>query len=124
IELATSAEISERFGPDGPRRLPEAYGVRGAIADDTQLTLFTAEGLIRGGIAQSQFGAEDPLREVQLAYQRWLHTQGVPWEKAAGAFLGEYAAPNGWLIDVPELFAVRGPGNTVFSALAGFGEGN
>ncbi|MBF6507914.1 ADP-ribosylglycohydrolase family protein [Nocardia farcinica] len=123
LEFITAEAISARFGPDGPSGLREAYGVHGAITDDTQMTLFTAEGLIRGSIANRMLGSDDPLPEVQLAYQRWLHTQGVDWEAAAGAFLADYPAPDGWLIEVPGLFATRAPGKTVWRALARFGDG-
>ncbi|MER7014917.1 ADP-ribosylglycohydrolase family protein [Saccharopolyspora sp. NPDC000359] len=123
LEFITAEAITARFGPDGPSGLREAYGVRGAITDDTQMTLFTAEGLIRGSIANRMLGSDDPLPEVQLAYQRWLHTQGVEWEAAAGAFLADYPAPDGWLIEVPGLFATRAPGKTVWRALARFGDG-
>ncbi|MEV5539317.1 ADP-ribosylglycohydrolase family protein [Saccharopolyspora shandongensis] len=124
LEFITAEEITKRFGPDGPSGLREAYGVHGAITDDTQMTLFTAEGLIRGSVAARMLGAEDPLPEVQLAYQRWLHTQGVEWDAAAGRFLADYPAPDGWLIEVPGLFKTRAPGKTVFRALARFGEGH
>ncbi|CAM06008.1 ADP-ribosylglycohydrolase [Saccharopolyspora erythraea NRRL 2338] len=123
LEFVSADEITARFGPQGPRGLRAAYGVRGAITDDTQMTLFTAEGLIRGSVAQRTLGADDPLPEVQLAYQRWLHTQGVAWKSAAGPFIAEHPAPDGWLVEVPGLFSTRGPGKTVFRALAGFGDG-
>ncbi|MGW3467556.1 ADP-ribosylglycohydrolase family protein [Saccharopolyspora sp. NPDC000995] len=124
LEFISAEEISKRFGPDGPSGLREAYGVHGAITDDTQMTLFTAEGVIRGSVANRMLGSEDPLPEVQLAYQRWLHTQGVDWEAAAGRFLGDYLAPDGWLIEVPGLFKTRAPGKTVWRALARFGDGH
>ncbi|WP_249124291.1 ADP-ribosylglycohydrolase family protein [Saccharopolyspora erythraea] len=124
LEFISADEITARFGPQGPRGLRTAYGVRGAITDDTQMTLFTAEGLIRGSVAQRTLGADDPLPEVQLAYQRWLHTQGVAWKSAAGPFVAEHPAPDGWLVEVPGLFSTRGPGKTVFRALAGFGDGH
>ncbi|MGW1679108.1 ADP-ribosylglycohydrolase family protein [Saccharopolyspora sp. NPDC002376] len=124
LEFVTAEAITARFGADGPSGLAEAYGVRGAITDDTQMTLFTAEGLIRGSIANRMLGSEDPLPEVQLAYQRWLHTQGVDWDAAAGPFVADYPAPDGWLIEVPGLFATRAPGKTVWRALARFGDGH
>ncbi|RKT85051.1 ADP-ribosylglycohydrolase [Saccharopolyspora antimicrobica] len=123
LEFINAEAITARFGPEGPSGLREAYGVRGAITDDTQMTLFTAEGLIRGSVANRVLGSDDPLPEVQLAYQRWLHTQGVDWDAAAGAFLADYPAPDGWLIEVPGLFATRAPGKTVWRALARFGDG-
>jgi ADP-ribosylglycohydrolase len=123
LEFISADEISARFGPDGPRGLREAYGVHGAITDDTQMTLFTAEGLIRGSVAHRTHGVDDPVPELQLAYQRWLYTQGVEWQQAAGAFLADYPEPDGWLVGVRGLFSTRAPGKTVFRALAGFGEG-
>ncbi|MCI2417115.1 ADP-ribosylglycohydrolase family protein [Saccharopolyspora sp. K220] len=124
LEFKTAEEITARFGADGPSGLREAYGVHGAITDDTQMTLFTAEGMIRGSVANRMLGNEDPLPEVQLAYQRWLHTQGVEWDAAAGPFLADYPAPDGWLIEVPGLFKTRAPGKTVFRALSRFGDGH
>ena len=123
LEFATAEQITERFGPGGPQGLREAYGVPGAITDDTQMTLFTAEGLIRGSVARRTLGGTDPMPEVQLAYQRWLHTQGVEWEAAAGVFHDRYPQPDGWLMGVRGLFSTRAPGKTIFRALSRFGDG-
>ncbi|MEV4728932.1 ADP-ribosylglycohydrolase family protein [Saccharopolyspora sp. NPDC049426] len=124
LEFITAAQITERFGATGPSGLREAYGVHGAITDDTQMTLFTAEGLIRGSVAARTLGAVDPLPEVQLAYQRWLHTQGVEWDAAAGEFFADHPVPDGWLIEVAGLFHTRAPGKTIFRALTAFGDGH
>lgn len=123
LEFVSAEEIGRRFGPDGPRGLGEAYGVHGAITDDTQMTLFTAEGLIRGSVARRSHGVEDPLPEIQLAYQRWLHTQGVDWDRAVGAFRADSPEPDGWLVGVRPLFSTRAPGKTILHALAAFGDG-
>ncbi|WP_207920278.1 ADP-ribosylglycohydrolase family protein [Saccharopolyspora aridisoli] len=124
LEFITAAQITERFGASGPSGLREAYGVHGAITDDTQMTLFTAEGLIRGSVAARTLGAGDPLPEVQLAYQRWLHTQGVEWDAAAGEFFADHPVPDGWLVEVAGLFHTRAPGKTIFRALTAFGDGH
>src|SRR5438094_458681 len=47
VEFDSIERIRERFGPGGIAEPAEAYGRVGAITDDTQMTLFTAEGLIR-----------------------------------------------------------------------------
>ena len=47
VEFLGREAITERFGPEGITDFAAAYGRIGAITDDTQLTLFTAEGLIR-----------------------------------------------------------------------------
>ena len=46
IEFESLREIRARFGPEGLRKPAPAFGRVGAITDDTQMTLFTAEGLI------------------------------------------------------------------------------
>jgi len=44
VEFMGLASIRDRFGPGGIRGLAPAYGREGgAITDDTQMTLFTAE---------------------------------------------------------------------------------
>ena len=50
IEFDSLEEIRARYGPQGLERLAPAYGRVGAITDDTQMTLFTAEGLIRANV--------------------------------------------------------------------------
>jgi ADP-ribosylglycohydrolase len=47
VEFMRDREIRARFGLGGIRDMAPAYGKAGAITDDTQMTLFTAEGLIR-----------------------------------------------------------------------------
>src|SRR5690606_6418819 len=50
VEFMKRAEILRRFGPKGITQYAPAYGGLGRITDDTQMTLFTAEGLIRGWV--------------------------------------------------------------------------
>jgi len=48
VEFMKIDEIRRRYGPDGIREYdPSAPGGLGAITDDTQMTLFTAEGILR-----------------------------------------------------------------------------
>ncbi len=115
VEFLPIEEIRQRFGPQGTVGFEWAYGGRGKITDDTQLTLFTIEGLIH-----ARHGEADPVTVLQHAYQRWLHTQGIPWERAAGRFARE---PDDGLISVPELFDRRAPGATVMAALTAFADG-
>ena len=50
VEFMKRTEILRRFGPKGITQYAPAYGGLGTITDDTQMTLFTAEGLIRGWV--------------------------------------------------------------------------
>ncbi|MBK4738989.1 ADP-ribosylglycohydrolase family protein [Noviherbaspirillum pedocola] len=46
VEFMSRTEILRRFGPQGITQYAPAYGGLGTITDDTQMSLFTAEGLI------------------------------------------------------------------------------
>ncbi len=46
------------------------------MSDDTQMTLFTAEGLLRGQCRQNEKGIVHMPTMVWHAYMRWLGSQG------------------------------------------------
>ena len=82
VEFCTDAEICARF-PEGVREFAPAYGRVGAITDDTQMTLFTAEGLIRGFVRWQTRGIGPVFQStVGHAYLRWLKTQEVEPRKS------------------------------------------
>lgn len=117
VEFMSLEEIHATLGPVGVHGYLEAFGRYGAITDDTQLTMFTAEGLLRAYVSSAMTGSADAPAIVGHAYLRWLHTQR---ETAA-------VAPDldGWLLREKALFASRVPGITVVDALrkrAAFGE--
>jgi len=113
VEFDSLSQIRARFGPGGLSDFAEVYGREGAITDDTQMTLFTAEALIRADNRKHVMG-EASVQEVAVAaYLRWLHTQGEPY--------GSIMRDRGWLVDQQELHAHRAPGNTCLSALHGAG---
>ncbi|WET79667.1 ADP-ribosylglycohydrolase family protein [Amycolatopsis sp. QT-25] len=136
-EFDSIDRIREIAGPAGITGLIPAYGGLGRITDDTQMTLFTLEGLIRAGVGarreqgtfangrrqQGTFATAAIAVEqsLQLAYQRWLHTQGVSWERARGPE-DTSPEPDGWLITNRELFSRRAPGLTCFSELEAYGK--
>ncbi|MEJ7784252.1 MAG: ADP-ribosylglycohydrolase family protein [Solirubrobacteraceae bacterium] len=112
VEFDDIARIRARFGPDGILDPAEAYGRVGAITDDTQMTLFTAEGVLQAD-DRLQRGTGFPPGNLWFAYQRWLRTQGVtdPWH-------GEQAQlQHGELHRIAELRSRRAPGNTCLAGL-------
>ena len=110
VEFMTLDEIRRQFGPSGITEMTTAFGRKGAITDDTQMALFTAEGLLRSHV-RGTGGAGQPVALVANAYQRWLHTQ-----------CGKTGVPDvdldGWLIGNKELFASRVPGDSCLDALS------
>jgi ADP-ribosylglycohydrolase len=110
VEFISRASILKRFGEAGIRDMVLAYGRVGAITDDTQMALFTAEGMLRSLVRGTLRGLCHPHDVIAYAYQRWLHTQGFAHPLQARNL-------DGWLIQNQELFVRRAPGNTCLSAL-------
>ena len=111
VEFLPRTDILARFGPQGIVDFAPAYGKVGAITDDTQMTLFTAEGALRAYVRSTLRGICHPPSVIHKAYVRWLHTQGEH-----GACEGNRRL-NGWLIRHKELFSLRAPGRTCIEAL-------
>jgi ADP-ribosyl-[dinitrogen reductase] hydrolase len=120
IEFDTWSSIARTYGPTGVTDFVDAYGRRGAITDDTQMTMFTTEGLIRACVRQRERGICHVPSVMRHAYLRWLWTQGdrQPLLDAFGT-----DPPTGWLTGVPALHSRRAPGNTCISALQAGGGG-
>ncbi len=112
VEFMNLAEIQQRFGTEGVRDYVPIYGRLGAITDDTQMTLFTAEGMLRGYVRAVMRGIGAVFASVTShAYLRWLLTQGYRSDAL------QTDGPTGWLLGHRELFSVRAPGTTCITAL-------
>jgi ADP-ribosylglycohydrolase len=116
VEFMSLEEIRDRFGPSGVTGLEDGTWPAGSITDDTQLTLFTAEGLLRAQVRGALKGIVHPPTVVDHAYARWLHTQG---ERSPRWGKHNDDGYDGWLVGLPELNNRRAPGRTCLSALAG-----
>ncbi len=82
IKHDSIVEIRNALGQRGLTEQPLRDG-SALVSGNTQLMLFTLEGLVRGRVARRTGRAEgDPIPEIQHAYQRWLHTQDRPWQQA------------------------------------------
>ena len=111
VEFMRRSEILQQFGPKGITSYAPAYSTLGAITDDTQMTLFTAEGLLRSYVRYRNKGITSISGCVAHAYVRWLSTQGVYPAKEINC------DADGWLFQQQELHSRRAPGNTCLSAL-------
>jgi len=78
VEFISWPQIRANFGADGIVDFAPAYGRVGAITDDTQMTLFTAEGLMPAFVRDKLKGICSVPSVVSHAYLRWLLTQGSP----------------------------------------------
>ena len=107
IEFWPLARIRQAF-PEGFDALPQHCGLAGAITDDTQMTLFTAEGLVDAFFRMTFKGICHVPSMVHHALLRWYMTQG-------GAPL--MGVDRHGLVADPRLHARRAPGTTCLSAL-------
>ena len=118
VEFMRRSEIIRRFGEPGIRDYVPAYGRLGAITDDTQMALFTAEGMLRGWVRFCVRGIGPALVAVTArAYLAWLTTQGYKT-------ILDVPREDGWLITHKELLNCRSPGTTSISALRSLKEGD
>ncbi|NGX15985.1 ADP-ribosylglycohydrolase family protein [Wenzhouxiangella sp. XN24] len=116
VENMSRAGILERFGPSGITRYAEAHGGRGRITAATQMSLFTAEGLLRAWVRGCLEGHASVPEVTLRAYLRWLHTQRETTARhSAGA--AQLPAGDGWLIQQAALHSRRSPGSTCLAAL-------
>lgn len=107
IEFLSESRIFDKYGENGITK----YSLRNRIAeisDDTQMTLFTAEGLI---VAARHCKERTRMRiayYIRQMYRYWYKTQ-----------IEKYSLhkSENRLLNVPELFSPRAPGMTCLSAI-------
>lgn len=120
VEFMSMDEIRRRYGDVGITGYVEFWSGQGAFTDDTQMTLFTAEGLALAG-EKARGGGPRALsaivESVHRAYLRWLLTQGkeANWGRARATPAALKA--EGRLIREKGLWAYRSPGMTCLAAL-------
>lgn len=109
VEFLEWSAIEAKFGPQGIVDFAPAFGTTGAITDDTQMMLFTAEGLLRAYVCGSSRGPCHVPSIIHHSLLRWLITQDYPTAMPIGV--------DGWLIKQSELWSRRAPGTTCLGAL-------
>lgn len=119
VEFCREGEIFSRFGEKGiTEYVFDRVSGKALISDDTQMALFTANGLLFGETRAAMRGiGSSPRTYVEMAYQDWLKTQENTYKNVQK--YNRYTKEGGysWLLDVPELYSRRAPGNTCLSAL-------
>lgn len=122
IEFDDWYTIRKKFGPYGLRTILrlDANGRKGIISDDTQMSLFTADGLLWA--AHDELAPEEGLYR---SYMRWYYTQTKQViQPDQSAWMTRQAHEKEWDYDMmgeEDLYARRAPGKTCLSALAGSG---
>ncbi|MBC2703524.1 ADP-ribosylglycohydrolase family protein [Desulfobacula sp.] len=117
IEFMSIDQIRSEFGEMGLTDYSEAYGRNGAITDDTQMTLFTAEGLILSKVRQEYERDKGVISAGYHALLRWLYTQEINLQDNLIRNHGTCSIVDGVLTGHKELFSSRAPGNSCLSPL-------
>lgn len=106
VEFLLDVEIKEKYGAKGITDFVIGEKGKVEITDDTQMTLFTAEGLLSALVRGEE---SDIISYIYDKYLAWLYTQG---ETVKGQYLSKC-----WLIDKEELYKKQAPGLTCIESL-------
>jgi hypothetical protein len=118
VEFDSLAQIRSEHGANGIVDYANAYGRHRAITDDTQMTLFSAEGLIRAATHGALDDRASTVAVLHHAYLRWLLTQTGQWGGSRDVDAQFSDQPDGWLVNEQVLHHRRAPGTTRLSALS------
>ena len=112
VEFMSRRSILAQYGDKGITKFDLDSEGKALVSDDTQMTLFTACGMLMGVTRGYMRGiGGQPEEYVDGAYLDWYYTQtGKKKQMLTNDF--HYT----WLRDLPELAHRRAPGNTCLSA--------
>ena len=110
VEFFDGDDIRARYGKNGITEYKKKNGVA-IVSDDTQMTLFTAEGLLESISDKSKpFEFSRSLESIAHAYDAWFITQTESYPQNAFPYAKR-------LMAFRELYSRRAPGGTCLSAL-------
>lgn len=117
VEFEEYRTIVKKYGVKGITRYQLDRRGLAEISDDTQMSLFTAAGILLGMTRSYMRGIMGRIDYYcRFTYLDWLHTQ--EWTSRH-----KDARVDSWLMDVPGLYERRAPGNTCLSALHSIEDG-
>lgn len=116
VEFLSLKSILKKFGKEGITRFTHSNDTNGIalFSDDTQMSLFTLEGLMKGIVATKAAPATELIPYIKDSYLNWYQTQTVP----------PHALPGSWLGNIKALWNRRAPGLTCLASLETLAAGN
>lgn len=113
VEFCNHKEIMQRYGKDGITRFDlkphwlheEKWTGKALVSDDTQMTMFTACGLLNAKLQELTY-----VDSITKAYLEWLTTQDSDYVLSSD--------PKCWITNIPEMNHRRAPGQTCLTSLA------
>lgn len=119
IEFLGEDSIFSRYGEKGIQEYePDLLSGKALISDDTQMTLFTTNGILVADTSAAMRGIGGaPHDYIAMSYQDWLRTQEMSFEESKKLPKSRGKSSVSLLSDVPELYFRRSLGNTCIAAL-------
>ncbi len=108
VEFLLSDKIKYKYGNKGITDLELEDG-KSLITDDTQMTIFTSDGLLKSMKKEFSEDKEPDYNIIYKSYQNWHNTQMENGKK-----LNEN---QGWITNLSRLYARRAPGITCLGSL-------
>lgn len=102
VEFKSEPSIFSKYGKNGITEYELKNGTA-VFSDDTQMMLFTANGLLSGYYNKSSY-----TDSIYTSYREWYITQSLKQNN------NSY---HSWIMKVPQLWARRAPGMTCISAI-------
>ncbi len=119
VEFLDESSIFKKYGERGITDIPlteTKLGCAAIISDDTQMTLFTLDGMIS---AMEKHGAPDISEYIDCIYESYLS-----WLKTQSRNFAPFSKRESELLKYEELYASRAPGCTCLGALGSGARGS
>lgn len=113
VEFLKLKTILKKYGPDGITRYSTNKGKEALFSDDTQMSLFTLEGLMNGIIDSKAGDISHIVPHIKKAYLNWHQTQTTP----------PHLLSESWVGSLNALWSNRAPGLTCMEALGQLADG-
>lgn len=120
VEFMKLREIKNKYGDKGITELNlDSMTGKALISDDTQMTLFTADGIIQAYSDGSRRTSFFIRNEIYQSYLRWYYTQTNKMPRNSDGYWLEYQPYEGKdsILKYRELFSERAPGGSCLDAL-------
>ena len=112
VEFMDEDAIFSKYGEGGIKEF-ELVNNEALVSDDTQMTLFTANGLLLGTTRRAEKDEFYPyFHYVSVCYRDWLRTQDEKLPSDEGR-----EKTYSWLYNVDDMFGKRAPGFACMSAI-------
>ena len=110
IEFDSISNIIRKYGKNGIQDLLVNLKGIAEVTDDTQMTMYTADGIIKSLLKTFDKNKLPDLKTIFESYKLWLNTQNYNTNIQKG---------KGWISELQDLYATRAPGLTCMSAIRG-----